>query len=33
MEYGMEWNGECAKLELTHVTGAAQSSLSDLLYL
>ena len=25
MEWKMEWNSECTQLQLTHVTGAAQS--------
>ena len=29
----MEWNGECTQLQLTCVTGAAQSMLNYLVYL
>ena len=30
MEWKMEWNSECTQLQLTHVTGAAQSRLNYL---
>ena len=32
MEWKMEWNSERAQLELTRVTGAAQSRLNYLVY-
>ena len=33
VEWKMEWNGEFAQLQLTRVTGAAQSRLNCLVYL
>ena len=33
MEWKMEWNGEHTQLQLTRVTGAAQSRLNCLVYL
>ena len=33
MEWKMEWNGEHTQLQLTRVTGAAQSRLNYLVYL
>ena len=33
MEWKMEWNSEHAQLQLTRVTGAAQSRLNYLVYL